>query len=81
MFPVYYTKQTQGAAGAQSMVQPFRINTQDGNGNGFLVASDQIFITFGNNQGATASEAQARIGYRFTATTLEDYLGILASQM
>lgn len=52
----------------------------DGAGHGFLVATDNIYLTVRSTNTSAANLVTAKIFYRFKEVSLEEYLGIVASQ-
>jgi hypothetical protein len=63
--------------------EPIYHNLNDGDGNGVLVATDNLYITLITNV-ATATgainNALARILYRWKEVSLEEYIGIVQAQ-
>lgn len=51
----------------------------DGNGNGYLIATDKLFLVTGS-AGTGPSSTRCEILYRFFGASLEEYIGIVQSQ-
>lgn len=66
--------------GGSSTQMPIRIDMTDGNGNGFLVATDNITITFGTESAAILEDATCKILYRISTVSMVEYIGIVQSQ-
>lgn len=66
--------------GGTALTLPIEIDTTDGNGNGILVATNQIFIIGGNLNGLVAAEYVAKILYRLVEVGIQEYVGIVQSQ-
>lgn len=76
MFYVYLN----GAA-TSTLIMPYRINLQDKNGFGQLVATDRININAMSHGMAAAVQYHWRIYYRYVTVGAEEYIGIVQSQM
>ncbi len=59
---------------------PQTINLTDSNGNGVLVATDKLFIVFGNVGGTAVGSAVAKVKYRLVNVGITEYVGIVQSQ-
>ncbi len=59
---------------------PQMIDLTDENGNGVLVATDQIFLVASNIGGTTAGRFTAKVLYRLVNVGVTEYVGILQSQ-
>ncbi len=59
---------------------PISVDTSDNAGNGILVATDVIFITYGNVGGTAVGRITAKILYRLSQVGITEYVGILQSQ-
>jgi hypothetical protein len=69
---------TSGASGEElPLVQDFT----DSNGNGILIATDQIFVTCGGAGNTTASRNGLRLLYRMVSVGITEYVGIVQSQL
>lgn len=66
--------------GGSAWNMPIRINLNDNNGNGMLVATDRLQITGGNVGGAGGSTFIAKVGYRLVNVGVQEYVGIIQSQ-
>lgn len=80
------TKEYRGAftaAGSYSSVisEPAVVDFTDGAGHGVLVGVDQLFIGLLTTNFAAAAAATARILYRFKEVSVEEYVGIVQSQI
>lgn len=60
---------------------PYRIDLQDKNGYGFLVAADNINISMTSTGQAAACRTFFRIYYRFVTIPISEYVGIVSSLM
>jgi len=60
--------------------QPHHIDLTDQEGNGVLVATDQIFIVAGAVSNTVAGEATAKVLYRLKEVGIQEYVGIVQSQ-
>ena len=69
-----------GASGLGSSSSPISVDMTDGNGNGILVASQQLFAVSGSLINTIPSIAVAKILYRMVNVKIEEYVGIVASQ-
>jgi len=67
-------------SGLGSTLFPIHIDLTDGNGNGFLIATDRLQITMGNISGTATSQSIAKIKYRLVNVGLPEYIGIIQSQ-
>lgn len=52
----------------------------DGAGHGFLVGTDNIFLTCGSNNTSRVNTVTAKVAYRFKEVSLEEYIGIVQGQ-
>ncbi len=59
---------------------PIRVNLTDDNGNGHLVATDQLTIAYGDVAGSVVSSCIAKVGYRLVNVGIQEYVGIVQSQ-
>ena len=59
---------------------PIRVNLSDANGNGILIATDQIYIVGGGIAQTVAGSVIAKVGYRTVVVGLQEYVGIVQSQ-
>lgn len=55
-------------------------NLHDGAGHGFLVATDNLFLTVSSSNTSAANRVVAKIFYRFKEVTLAEYVGIVQGQ-
>lgn len=71
------------AAGSYSSVQvePIVVDLTDGAGHGVLVGTDQIFLGVTTTNFAAASTGTMRLLYRFKEVSVEEYIGIVQSQL
>jgi len=67
-------------SGVQHVHSPQVSDLTDENGNGVLVATDNLFFIAGNVSMGTAGFATCKVLYRFVAVNLEEYIGIVQSQ-
>lgn len=70
-----------GTPSSLSTLFPWRYDMQDKLGFGQLVATDRININLGSNGQTGANTWQWRIYYRWVSVSLEEYLGIVQSQL
>lgn len=68
-------------SGSTDRMEPQCIDLTDDAGNGFLVATDRIFLTGGNAAGATPSRYVAKILYRIVSVPALEFVGIVQSQI
>lgn len=62
-------------------IQPIIHDLTDGAGHGFLVATDQIYLTLApTNVGVNNSSISCWLYYRFKTVGIEEYVGIVQSQ-
>ncbi|KKL16013.1 hypothetical protein LCGC14_2499860, partial [marine sediment metagenome] len=59
---------------------PIRINLTDDNGNGHLIATDQLSIVYADVAGSVVSSCVAKVGYRLVNVGIQEYVGIVQSQ-
>jgi len=59
---------------------PVEYDTSDGNGNGILVAADNLFFAIDSSAQASAVVAVCRVTYRYIEANLKEYIGIVQSQ-
>lgn len=69
-----------GLAGGWVNDTPNVADLTDDNGNGVLIATDQIFITGGDVGGTLACSFIAKILYRLVSVGVTEYVGIVQSQ-
>ncbi len=69
-----------GTSGASVRNMPISVNLTDRNGNGVLVAVDQIFATSGAFSNTVASLTSCKILYRMVSVGITEYVGIVQSQ-
>lgn len=62
-------------------IMPYTIDLTDKNGNGFLIATDSLNFTVGCAAGAAAVDAVCKILYRMVDVGIEEYVGIVQSQV
>ncbi len=67
-------------SGGISHTNPISINMTDNNGNGFLIATDRIFIVAGGVATTNGVVATAKILYRLVNVDVMEFLGIVQSQ-
>ena len=67
-------------SGASIRNFPVRVNLTDANGNGHLIATDQLFVVMGDLAGSVVSSAVAKVGYRLVNVGIQEYVGIVQSQ-
>lgn len=67
-------------SGGYSQKFPIEVDMTDGNGNGFLIATDNFFLVQGAVGNAAAAVVTAKILYRIVNVGLEEYVGIVQSQ-
>jgi len=66
--------------GGLTNIMPNSVVTNDGNGNGILIATDKLFFIAGSFSNAVASESTVKILYRMVNVGITEYVGIVASQ-
>lgn len=61
---------------------PHRVDLQDRNGRGFLIAADNIYVstTTGNFSAGELGHTTARFFYRFVEVSTQEYVGIIQAQ-
>lgn len=59
---------------------PVEFNLTDQNGNGYLVATDDLTITAGSVAGTATSRVIAKLTYRLVDVGIREYIGIVQSQ-
>lgn len=71
-----------GAAASDFVIPASQyIDLTDNAGHGFLVATDNVFLTLNtSNTAANTNSASCKIEYRFKEVTLAEYVGIVQSQ-
>lgn len=67
-------------SGGRGKPMPFTVDLTDNNGNGYLIATDQIFAVSGNVGGASPADSFAKIIYRLVNVGITEYVGIVQSQ-
>ena len=72
--------QTLETSGAGEVKMPIRVDLTDSNGNGHLVATDQLVVVFADLAGSIVSSAVAKVGYRLVNVGIQEYVGIVQSQ-
>lgn len=60
--------------------EPFEFDLTDGNGHGYLVATDQMFLSMSSSGYTAAASCAIKILYRFKEVGLAEYVGIVQSQ-
>lgn len=78
---VRYVRQAGATESAIVLQWPYRINLQDANGYGFLVAADTLNIAATSSGQAAANVWRFRIYYRFVTIPISEYVGIVSSLM
>lgn len=58
----------------------FRSDFTDGAGHGVLIATDAVFFTVATTLSGAVNAANVKVAYRFKEVSLEEYIGIVASQ-
>lgn len=77
-----YSKRIVGAAGSMVANEyPYRINLQDANGYGFLVAADTLNVSADSTGMGLPIVWNFRIYYRFVTIPISEYVGIVSSLM
>lgn len=76
-----YITQHQTTSGGFRAVSPVIVDLTDSNGNGVLVGTDKISYICGSNAATTASTFAAKILYRQVNVGVEEYVGIVQSQL
>jgi len=59
---------------------PIHVDCTDGNGNGIIIATDTIFITYGAFSSTIVSKAVCKMKYRLINVGVIEYVGLLQSQ-
>ena len=67
-------------SGAAFLQMPLHIDLTDNNGNGVLIATDQITIVHGNLSGTNVGSVVAKVLYRLVNVGIQEYVGIVQSQ-
>ncbi len=67
-------------SGSSILTMPIRVDLTDSNGNGHLIATDQLFVVFADLAGSVVSSAIAKVGYRLVNVGIQEYVGIVQSQ-
>ena len=67
-------------SGGSTLISPVQVDLTDKNGNGIIIATDRLFVTYGNSNGSVASEAVVKILYRMVNVGVQEYIGIVQSQ-
>lgn len=80
VFAAYGLEQNFVTTGGETHVLPGIVNTNDGNGNGILVATPRFFVVQGSVAAASLSAGIVKILYRLVNIGLEEYIGIVAAQ-
>ncbi len=68
-------------SGADSNADPMVVDLTDGNGNGILIATDNIFFTAGLFNNTATSSSTVKILYRMVNVGITEYVGIVQSQI
>lgn len=71
---------TFGVSGTSTWELPIHIDMTDNNGNGFLVATDNIFAIAGGVSDTVVGAAVAKIKYRLTLVDVMEFIGIVQGQ-
>lgn len=66
--------------GGRSIIMPIHVDLTDSNGNGMLIATDNITLAQGNVTGTGTFRSIAKIRYRLVNVGLTEYIGIVQSQ-
>lgn len=67
-------------SGMSIIAFPISIDMTDSNGNGLLIATDQLFVVGGNINGTVGGSYIAKIKYRLVMVGITEYVGIVQSQ-
>jgi len=67
-------------AGGVNSTWPVRFDLTDQNGNGILIATDQIFVVMAHLGAAVNAQATAKVTYRIVNVGIQEYVGIVQSQ-
>ncbi len=67
--------------GGNTSTFPMTIDLTDNNGNGVLIATDQLFVTTGMLGNAVVSDSVVKILYRMVNVGITEYVGIVQSQI
>ena len=67
-------------SGVNTRWMPIHVDMTDSNGNGFLVATDKLFIVGANIGGTALGSYVAKVKYRLTNVGIQEYVGIVQSQ-
>lgn len=59
---------------------PHRLDMTDSNGNGYIVATDRLFLHYGGVNQATLGSTVAKVSYRLVNIGITEYVGIVQSQ-
>lgn len=68
------------AVGIESIQLPFHVDMTDSNGNGVLVAGDNLYLIQGDTSAPIGSRSVMKIKYRLVNIGIAEYVGILQSQ-
>ena len=77
--PALYNRVT-SIEGSSTYKYPISVDTTDGAGNGFLVATDRMFLYAAASGNTVAGTTIAKILYRLTEVGIQEYVGIVAGQ-
>ena len=66
--------------GGYSRHMPVHIDLTDSNGNGMIIATDQIFVVGATESGTTGGSYVAKVLYRLVNVGIQEYVGIVQSQ-
>lgn len=79
-FAVAVLMSADDTSGGGFFTMPKHIDLTDDNGNGILVATDQIVITGGSLSATAAGQFICKVGYRLVNVGITEYVGIVQSQ-
>lgn len=79
-FAMAIRNRVQTTSGASAVTMPIHIDMTDGAGNGFLVATDRMFIYGAGVGNSVAGTYIAKILYRLVEVGITEYVGIVAGQ-
>jgi len=79
-FGMAFSHRGVSASGGNVWHMPAHIDLSDGEGNGMLIATDNIFVVGGNVGGAGGGAYTCKMTYRLTEVGIQEFVGIVQSQ-
>lgn len=78
--PVFMHRGFEGVSGGMVINMPYHVDTTDSSGNGILVGTQSLTLTYGDVDSTLVSSCSVHILYRLVEVGIQEYVGMVQSQ-